>query len=320
MILWGIVLTLAARFVNVFPLSAILNRYRREKITATNQFVLWFSGLRGAVAFALSLNFPSGGGGDALHGSETRRAVISTTLAIVIFTVIVLGGGTMPILRLLRVEHADASTACEISRVHAESVSSGDRGEDGDAAAGAEIAAAEEQTFPMEFNEVSAEANGGSRAAYFARRFSENVSWLQRMDQRYLQPWLRARRHQVGHQGLERFLKYGRARFLSPTELSQIVAASARDEPEWTPSKPREPEAAAAAGRSSSTTAEVEPPERVGYVRVSLPLGGAQPSDAAMDAVVSVTEDGVADSLAHTRNAHVAAASEESAPREPEAV
>ena len=318
MILWGIVLTLAARFVNVFPLSAILNRYRREKITATNQFVLWFSGLRGAVAFALSLNFPSGGGGDALHGSETRRAVISTTLAIVIFTVIVLGGGTMPILRLLRVEHADASAAYEISRVHAESVSSGDRGEDGDAAAGAETAAAEEQAFPMEFNEVPADANGGSRAAYFARRFSENLSWLQRMDQRYLQPWLRARRHQVGHQGLERFLKYGRARFLSPTELSQIVAASARDEPEWTPSKPTEPEAAA--GRSSSTTAEVEPPERVGYVRVSLPLGVAQPSDAAMDAVVSVTEDGVADLSAHTRNAHVAAASEENAPREPEAL
>jgi len=93
------------RAFNIFPLSWILNRYRADKISMKNQFIMWFSGLRGAIAFALSLNFPTQG----TDGGEVRRAIISTTLSIVLFTVIVLGGGTMPLLRLLRVEGADSA-------------------------------------------------------------------------------------------------------------------------------------------------------------------------------------------------------------------
>ena len=98
-IFWAIIFTLVSRLMNVYPLSNLVNRYREEKISAKNQLIMWFSGLRGAVAFALSLNFPTVNGSD-----DTRRVVISTTLAVVLFTVIVLGGGTLPLLRLLRVE------------------------------------------------------------------------------------------------------------------------------------------------------------------------------------------------------------------------
>eukprot|EP00172_Hildenbrandia_rubra_P001259 Plantae.Rhodophyta-Hildenbrandia_rubra.ctg18020.p1 GENE.Plantae.Rhodophyta-Hildenbrandia_rubra.ctg18020~~Plantae.Rhodophyta-Hildenbrandia_rubra.ctg18020.p1 ORF type:complete len:648 (-),score=93.42 Plantae.Rhodophyta-Hildenbrandia_rubra.ctg18020:539-2482(-) len=100
-IFWAIIFTLVSRLANIYPLANLVNRYREEKITAKNQLIMWFSGLRGAVAFALSLNFPAVNGSD-----DTRRVVISSTLAVVLFTVIVLGGGTLPLLRLLRVEGA----------------------------------------------------------------------------------------------------------------------------------------------------------------------------------------------------------------------
>jgi solute carrier family 9 (sodium/hydrogen exchanger), member 8 len=108
-IMWGIILTLVSRAANIYPLTSFVNRWRADKITRKNQLIMWFSGLRGAVAFALSLNVPSNNGSD-----DTRRVIISTTLAIVLFTVIVLGGGIMPLLRLLRVEGAEDDVPADI--------------------------------------------------------------------------------------------------------------------------------------------------------------------------------------------------------------
>lgn len=52
------------------------------------------SGLRGAVAFALALhmNFAK---------VETKRIILTATLSIVLFTLTILGGATMPVLKLL---------------------------------------------------------------------------------------------------------------------------------------------------------------------------------------------------------------------------
>lgn len=54
---------LIGRAVNIFPLSFIANlcRERSNKITPKTQVVLWFAGLRGAIAFALSENMVSAG-------------------------------------------------------------------------------------------------------------------------------------------------------------------------------------------------------------------------------------------------------------------
>ena len=52
---WAVALCLVARALHVYPLSAALNRSRaahQEGITPNQQHVMWFSGLRGAVAFA----------------------------------------------------------------------------------------------------------------------------------------------------------------------------------------------------------------------------------------------------------------------------
>merc|ERR1719234_1809989 len=54
---------------------------------------MWFSGLRGAIAYALSLHLE--------FGEETRKVVVTTTLVVVLFTTIVLGGGTMPLMKYL---------------------------------------------------------------------------------------------------------------------------------------------------------------------------------------------------------------------------
>ena len=103
-IVWGIVFTLVSRAVNIYPLTSLLNKWRPVKISQKTKLIMWFSGcLRGAIAWALSLSLPSHDGSD-----DIRRVVVSSTLAIVLFTVIVLGGGMLPLLRLLRIEDEQA--------------------------------------------------------------------------------------------------------------------------------------------------------------------------------------------------------------------
>ena len=54
---------------------------------------MWFSGLRGAIAFALSLNLDL--------TTEVRHVIVTTTLILVLFTTMILGGGTMPLMKFL---------------------------------------------------------------------------------------------------------------------------------------------------------------------------------------------------------------------------
>jgi sodium/hydrogen exchanger 8 len=74
------------RFLNIFPLSALANYWRkgRHVISGETQVVLWFAGLRGAIAFALSENMPG----------EHKEVYSTTTLSICIFTTVVCGGFT----------------------------------------------------------------------------------------------------------------------------------------------------------------------------------------------------------------------------------
>src|SRR5690554_728992 len=56
------------------------------------QVVMWFSGLRGAIAFALALNIPG----------EDRSIWLTTTLAVVLFTTFFCGGLMAPLVRRMR--------------------------------------------------------------------------------------------------------------------------------------------------------------------------------------------------------------------------
>ncbi|NXD20856.1 SL9A8 protein, partial [Spelaeornis formosus] len=91
------VLVLFGRAVNIFPLSYLLNFFRDHKITPKMMFIMWFSGLRGAIPYALSLHL-------GLEPIEKRQLIGTTTIIIVLFTILVLGGGTMPLIRLVDIE------------------------------------------------------------------------------------------------------------------------------------------------------------------------------------------------------------------------
>jgi sodium/hydrogen exchanger 8 len=101
-IFFSIVFIIMARAANVFPCAYIVNMLRpaSRQIPINHQKALCFSGLRGAMAFALALqsvhDLPEG------HG----ETIVTATTAIVVLTVIVLGGSTSTMLGKLGVAEA----------------------------------------------------------------------------------------------------------------------------------------------------------------------------------------------------------------------
>lgn len=93
LIIWSILFILLGRALNIFPLSYVCNRFRTHQITKKMMVIMWFSGLRGAIAYALSLHLE--------FKEETRKVLVTTTLVVVLFTTIILGGGTMPLMKYL---------------------------------------------------------------------------------------------------------------------------------------------------------------------------------------------------------------------------
>ncbi|XVF38993.1 hypothetical protein REPUB_Repub20aG0150700 [Reevesia pubescens] len=88
-----------ARAINVFSCAYLVNLVRPEqrKIPLKHQKALWYSGLRGAMAFALALqsvhDLPEG------HG----QIIFTATTAIVVLTVLLIGGSTGTMLGALQV-------------------------------------------------------------------------------------------------------------------------------------------------------------------------------------------------------------------------
>jgi sodium/hydrogen exchanger 8 len=77
---------LVARALNTFPLCALANVCRSEPIPISYMVVIWFAGLRGAIAFALALNIRTCGKPSERSHSAILRAA---TLFTVLFTTIV---------------------------------------------------------------------------------------------------------------------------------------------------------------------------------------------------------------------------------------
>ncbi|XP_020614888.1 sodium/hydrogen exchanger 8-like [Orbicella faveolata] len=95
-VIWTIILCLSGRAVNIFPLSSLVNQFRDVRIPRKTQFIMWFSGLRGAVAFALVLHLQL--------DDEKRHVLITSTLIIIMFTILCLGGSTLPLLKFLKAD------------------------------------------------------------------------------------------------------------------------------------------------------------------------------------------------------------------------
>ncbi|XP_076923468.1 sodium/hydrogen exchanger 6-like [Bidens hawaiensis] len=98
-IFFSIIFIGLARAANVFTCAYLLNLVRpaQRQIPVKHQKALWYSGLRGAMAFALALqsvhDLPEG------HG----QTIFTATTAIVVLTVLLIGGSTGTMLEALHV-------------------------------------------------------------------------------------------------------------------------------------------------------------------------------------------------------------------------
>ncbi|XP_021772979.1 sodium/hydrogen exchanger 1-like [Chenopodium quinoa] len=94
-------LILIGRAAFVFPLANILNYTKKnsdKKINFSTQFIIWWAGLmRGAVTVALSYNAFSG----SVEVSNERSLMISCTLIVVLFSTLLFGTVTKPLIRAI---------------------------------------------------------------------------------------------------------------------------------------------------------------------------------------------------------------------------
>jgi len=89
-------LCLVGRMCNIFPLCNLYNLFvpEKRKIPFADQIVMVHAGLRGAIAFALALTFPT----------NHQKYVIDATTWIVLITVFVFGGTTVTVLKVLGIQ------------------------------------------------------------------------------------------------------------------------------------------------------------------------------------------------------------------------
>ncbi|KAJ6241155.1 sodium/hydrogen exchanger [Anaeramoeba flamelloides] len=91
-----LVFILLYRFILVVILTYFANRSRMHKVKLKDQLILSYSGLRGAIAFALAFSLP-----DSI---KSKNSFISTTLIVVLFTVFIQGGTIKPIMKRLHLK------------------------------------------------------------------------------------------------------------------------------------------------------------------------------------------------------------------------
>eukprot|EP01083_Nonionella_stella_P192955 713022_1 len=97
-ILITLLLCFCGRAISVFPLAFLLNMGRKHKLPIKHQIILWYSGLRGPVAYALAV-------ATSAYGDQTdlsSNIIITTTIFIVAFTTLMLGGLAYPFLKYVK--------------------------------------------------------------------------------------------------------------------------------------------------------------------------------------------------------------------------
>uniref|UniRef100_A0A4W4ENQ9 Sodium/hydrogen exchanger n=1 Tax=Electrophorus electricus TaxID=8005 RepID=A0A4W4ENQ9_ELEEL len=110
-ILLTLLFVLVYRFMGVFFLTWILNRYRLVPIELIDQIVMSFGGLRGAVAYGLAASL------DETRIKE-KNLMITTTLIVVYFTVILQGLTMKPLVKWLKVKRVSPTELKLIEKVN----------------------------------------------------------------------------------------------------------------------------------------------------------------------------------------------------------
>ncbi|KAJ8389409.1 hypothetical protein AAFF_G00119470 [Aldrovandia affinis] len=107
----SVVLCLISRVLGVIGLTYIINKFRVVKLTATDQFILAFGGLRGAIAFSLGYllkqeHFPM------------KNMFLTSIIVIIFFTVFVQGITIRPLVDLLAVKRKQESKQSINEEIH----------------------------------------------------------------------------------------------------------------------------------------------------------------------------------------------------------
>lgn len=105
------------RYNNFFLLSgviiftAIANKFRLHQLSRVEKFVMSYGGLRGAVAFALVLLIDP-------HKVKLQPMFMTTTIAVVYFTVFFQGITIKPLVKILNVKTAERRKPSMNERIH----------------------------------------------------------------------------------------------------------------------------------------------------------------------------------------------------------
>uniref|UniRef100_A0A1B6KGN5 Sodium/hydrogen exchanger n=1 Tax=Graphocephala atropunctata TaxID=36148 RepID=A0A1B6KGN5_9HEMI len=112
---WFVVLTITFcsfyRAIGVMLLTAVVNRFRLYKLNKVDKFVMSYGGLRGAVAFALVLLI------NPQH-VKLQPMFVTTTIAVVYFTVFFQGITIKPLVKILNVKRAEKRKPTMNERIH----------------------------------------------------------------------------------------------------------------------------------------------------------------------------------------------------------
>ncbi|KAK3579214.1 hypothetical protein CHS0354_022759 [Potamilus streckersoni] len=110
-IFFALIFCLIYRVVGVVVLAWLLNRRRLIKLTFIDQFIMAYGGLRGGIAFCLSLSL-----NDATI--PEKKLFITTTVIIIFFTVFVQGITIKPVVNALKVKREEERDPSLNEKIH----------------------------------------------------------------------------------------------------------------------------------------------------------------------------------------------------------
>ncbi|KAI4469856.1 sodium/hydrogen exchanger [Holotrichia oblita] len=105
------VVALGGTVIGVIFLTAIANHFRIHQLEKVEKFVMSYGGLRGAVAFALVLLIDP-------HVVELQPMFMTTTIAVIYFTVFFQGITIKPLVKILNVKTAEKRKPTMNERIH----------------------------------------------------------------------------------------------------------------------------------------------------------------------------------------------------------
>lgn len=100
----GIPFAVLSRAVMIVPCTRLINRYRKNKLPDSMMRMMWAVGLRGAVAYGLVVNMPSGDEDSLGEQGLGIPAIETATLYIAVASSLVLGSATGPLLKYFDLE------------------------------------------------------------------------------------------------------------------------------------------------------------------------------------------------------------------------